>query len=394
MPDATTARSWLDTNRDNLVAAVTFAHDIGDDVHAIGLSLALARYLEIGGHYSQALDIHHCALAAATRAGHRPAQAFAHDHIATIYGRYGRFEDALAEARLALHLHSTGRDGVGETAPVAHTLTGIGAFSWMLRRYHEAEQYLDRALEVATRAEDYRSAASAAANLAGLYDCQGRLTDAIQIGERAVELFDRVGDRLGHGMSLGNVGIVYLTLGRPTEALTYFERSLDLFRQSNAPAFEARAVNNIANVLRELGQYTAARDRGLHALAMVREIGDKDGESTVLDDLGLTHQQLKDHELAAHSHRGALNLAISTGDRSREASAILGLGEVLAATGRWHEAHTHYTTAIAIAQAIEEPLLEARGHADLALAAAASGDARERQHWQHGLARDIREQRT
>ncbi|HEX6685235.1 MAG TPA: tetratricopeptide repeat protein [Candidatus Limnocylindrales bacterium] len=391
MPDSATARSWLDANRDNLVAASKLAHDIDSAAHSIGLSMTLARYLELGGHYSQALEIHGWAMSVAVRTGDKAAQAVLHDDIATIHGRCGLFEAALAEAHHALALRAG--DGVGEgngdadgDETSARTLTTIGAFNWMLRRYDDAARYLSRGLDAATRAGDYRTAASAASNLAGLHDCTGRIGEATEFGQRAVELSTRVGDSLGVGMALGNLGLVLRTQGRFTEALEHFERALGLFRDSNAPAFEARAVNAAATVLRELGDYAEARDRGLRALEMVREIGDRDGESMVLDNLGMAYQELGDLELAARSHADAFNLAVGTGDRSREASAILGLGEVLAATGQWHEAETHYAAALAIARSFDDPLLEARGHANLGLGAASRGDAAAaRDHWRRSL---------
>ncbi len=58
LADTVTARAWLDAQRSNLVAAAAHASACGWPGHTIRLAATLYRYLDTGGHYTEAVAIH------------------------------------------------------------------------------------------------------------------------------------------------------------------------------------------------------------------------------------------------------------------------------------------------------------------------------------------------
>ena len=63
--DTAAARAWLDAERTTLTAVCAYTASHGWLGHTTALATALFRYLDVGGHYPDALTIHTHALHAA-----------------------------------------------------------------------------------------------------------------------------------------------------------------------------------------------------------------------------------------------------------------------------------------------------------------------------------------
>ncbi|MGH3940535.1 MAG: hypothetical protein ACRDTG_18235 [Pseudonocardiaceae bacterium] len=88
--DRATALAWLDTERAALTAVCAYAATHGWPGHTIGFATTLVRYLEIGGHYPDAIAIHTHALQAARDIGDRSGEAHALTSLGTVHWRQGR----------------------------------------------------------------------------------------------------------------------------------------------------------------------------------------------------------------------------------------------------------------------------------------------------------------
>jgi DNA-binding SARP family transcriptional activator len=86
---ARAARAWLDAERPVLVAVAAHAAAGGWPGHAIGLSVALARYLDAGQHDADAAAIHGHAVRAARQAGDAAAQERALGDLGVAVARLG-----------------------------------------------------------------------------------------------------------------------------------------------------------------------------------------------------------------------------------------------------------------------------------------------------------------
>jgi hypothetical protein len=89
--DPATALAWLEAERANLVAtcAHTAAHGWPD--HTTRLATTLFRYLDVGGHYPDALAIHSHSRSAAAQTGDRTAEAHALTNLGGVHWRQGRY---------------------------------------------------------------------------------------------------------------------------------------------------------------------------------------------------------------------------------------------------------------------------------------------------------------
>ncbi|MCA1671304.1 MAG: tetratricopeptide repeat protein, partial [Actinobacteria bacterium] len=135
--DPATARAWLDAERVTLttVCAYTAAH--GWPVHTTGLAGTLFRYLEVGGHYPNAVAIHAHALNAARDTGDRTGEAYALTNLGAVYWRQGHYQRATECLQQALTLFRAIGDRVGE----ARALGNLGVVYGWQGHYGQAAEH-------------------------------------------------------------------------------------------------------------------------------------------------------------------------------------------------------------------------------------------------------------
>lgn len=120
--DTAAARVWLDTERITLTTVSAYTSARGWPGHTTGLATILFRYLEVGGHYPEAVAIHTHALHAARKAGDSAGEAHALTRLGVVYWRQGRYGKAAEHHQQALTLCRQ----IGHRGGEAEALNGIG----------------------------------------------------------------------------------------------------------------------------------------------------------------------------------------------------------------------------------------------------------------------------
>src|SRR5258708_36325226 len=103
---AAQALAWFGAERRVLMAVAARAQEAGFDTHAWQLAWALARFLNLQGHWHDWAVTEQVALAAAQRLGDRSAQALAHQRLGFAWTRLTAFDDAHAQLERALSLYT------------------------------------------------------------------------------------------------------------------------------------------------------------------------------------------------------------------------------------------------------------------------------------------------
>ena len=316
------ARAWLDAERPILLTMAAHAAARGWPGHATRLSAIVCRYLETGGHYTDAVAIHRHARHAARRAGDRHAEAHALNNLGIVDGRLGRYPQAAGHLRQALALFCE----AGDLSGAARALSNLGSGDWRQGRYQRATAH----------------------------------------HRQALALFRAAGDRLGEARALNGLGLVDWRQGSYPQAGRNFQRAFALYRELGDRSNEAHALANLGSVDWRQGRYQQAAGHLSQALALFREIGDRTGAATALTDLGTVACHQGHYQAAARHHRQALALFREIGERTGEAEALNGLGEVLLATGEPGQAQAQYAAAAVVASQIGDPHEQARAHDGLA----------------------------
>ena len=341
--DPPAARAWLDIERVTLTAVCVHTAARGWPGHTTGLATTLFRYLEVGGHYPDALVVQNHALHAARHAGDRTAEI--------------------------------------------HTLTNLGIVYWRLDSYPQAADHFHLALTLSREIGDRAGEAHALSNLGTVWQWQGHYPQAAEQHHLALALFREIGDRVGEARTLGRLGLAYRQQGHCQQATSHHQQALTLAREIGDRAGEAYALDQLGTVYWLQGHYSQAAEHHQQALILFRKIGDRAGEADALNNLGHVYRRQDHYPQAAEHHQQALTLACEIGYRGGEAMALNGVGEIHHATGHHDQAHAPHAAALTLASQIGDRYEQARAHNGLARTHHATGDPDQaRHHWRQALA--------
>jgi tetratricopeptide (TPR) repeat protein/DNA-binding SARP family transcriptional activator len=337
------ALAWLDAERSTLVPVTLHAAGHGWPEHATRLAATLFRYLDIGGHYPEAITIHSHARAAAQRTGDRAAEAAA--------------------------------------------LNWLGVVHWRQSRYQQAADHLRQALALFRQIGDPTGQARALHNLGTIYGYQGRYRESIGLYRQALAIYRETGDPVGMARTLNNLGLSEQRLGRYDLAARHHRQALSTAADVSARDLECLALSNLGTVSLRQGRYRQATSHLHRALAMSREAGYRNAEAEALARTGDLSLRQGHPEEATRHLREALALYRQLGSRSDEADALNSFGEVLLATGQPDHARAEYAAALGLAAQAGDKYQQARAHHGLGQARRAGGDpGGARRHWQQALA--------
>jgi tetratricopeptide (TPR) repeat protein len=279
--DGVTARSWLDAEMDNLIAAAHHAANQGRPDHTIQQSATLHRHLRTLGKYRDAQTLHRHALELARAAGSPEGEL---------------------EALIAL-----------------------GSVFRFVGQYASATKYLEQATEKARDIGSVVGEVRAATELGQVFYAQGAHSHAVKSFYRALDLAHSSRDCLGEAAALAGLGRVHFLQGRLTSAATCFEQTLEVAQQLHYPPGELDAMIGLAYVSCAQGQYGSAAACFERTLLLARSFGDLTGQLDALVGLGNTHRLQRQYDAAARYYDRVLQISRAIGDRHAELSALSGL---------------------------------------------------------------------
>lgn len=339
LSDPASATSWLEAELQNLALTAVFASAHGRSSYTIQLAQTLFRFLDVNGHYADALTINARAALAAEQDGDRVGEGHALTNRGLIFWRQGRNDAAVSDLTRAITLLRSARDRGGE----ARALDTLGLVHWRQGHYAEASAHFQRALVLFGEVGERFGEAEALDDIGLVYERQGHLEEARDYFTRAAALYGDLGDRAAQGYALMNLGVVQAREGRYEDAARHHAEALIRFRETGYRVGEALALMNIGAVERREGRYRVSADHYQQSLALLRDLGDRAGEAEALNGYGQTLHALGQYGLATTQHVTALALATESGDRYEQARAYRGLADSNPAT-----AHRHLTRALAL----------------------------------------------
>jgi tetratricopeptide (TPR) repeat protein/DNA-binding XRE family transcriptional regulator len=310
------AAAWLESERANLHAAVSYAATQKMPLHAIAIAAAMGGFLRARGHWDQAAEQYQTALIAARQAGDRPGQAGVLDELGLLQQLTSDYPAATATLAEAIGLF---RD-LGDLPGQAYALNHLGL--------------------VQVDTADYPAAAAS--------------------HRQALALARGAGDQLAEAVSLIDVGMVQLMTGDYQAATADYEQALSLVRNIGSAFDEADALCQLGAARRLAGDYPAAIACEHQALDLFHHLGDRLGQAWALDELGQVHQLTGDYPAAAACLAEAIELFRDLGDRHGQAKALNSLGELSLRTSAAQEARSHHAEALAIARELGTPVEQAR----------------------------------
>ncbi len=349
------AFEWLDTERANLHAAVSYAEASGHPRHAVAIPAAMASFLAARCHRDQGLVLHQQALAAARRAGDRPGQARALIDLCAFQGMTTDHRAGAATAQQALDLFRE----LGDRAGQAGALHCLGMLHRRAGDLPAAATSQQQALSLFRDVGHQLGLAVVLNELATVQSDTGDCPAAADSLRQALDIFRDLGHQPGQGDALAILGRVHRMAGDLPAAAAAQQQAQALYRDLGDQYNFAITLHELAIVDRLTGDHGSAAASQQQALSMFRDLGDRPCQAIVLNELGILHRVTGNYPAAADSHQHALRLYRDLGDRYGQAEALNGLGETLCRSSASHAA-LHHTQALAIARDLGIPQEEAR----------------------------------
>lgn len=197
-----------------------------------------------------------------------------------------------------------------DTGQRARIANDIGLIYKYKDQNDKALEYYQKALKLASAADDRHQVAILYDNIGGIYREQAQFSKAINYRKRALELFRQLDRKSNMAITLNNIGYIYLTLSMFDRAYEYLRESLDLRLEIGNEALLVRGYGNLARVLSNMGYYDKALIAYKKSLDYVAKMGNPIGESQILANLGNLYHILGDSEKSLEYYREALDLML------------------------------------------------------------------------------------
>ena len=275
-PELTSGRQqqWLDdleAAHDNLRAALTYLHSVGDAALALRLAGALWRFWLVRGHWSEGRDRLLEALQSEPAASAERARALI--GLGTLTQNLGDYALARTRFEEALDIWRA----LDNTEGVATALVNLGWIAFQLGDYRRACDLSAEGLTRHERAANTQGVILALNNLGFIAYYQGEYDKSRDFHHRIAELRRQLGDRRGLLFTLTHLTRAALQLGQYEEAETLISEARTLSEAVGDPQGKAYTLVIKARLLQETGDAQSGLPLAEEAIAIFRQIGDRFG---------------------------------------------------------------------------------------------------------------------
>ena len=376
LPDAEAGRTWLRSERPNLLAALRHATSHGRHERAVALTANLATLLRNDGPWSEALALHTDAIAAARSHGDRAGQAAALIQLGVVRNLTGDCQGALDALEHASQLYRE----LGNLLGQANALTQRGDIRGFVDDYPGAAHDLERALRLYRELGNLLGQANVLAGLGNIRRYTGDFPGAIPGLEQALRLYQQLDDRTGQGSVLISLGNARRLTGDFAGAARNLEEALRLNGYLGHQLGRANTLAELGELRRLTGDYPDAARYLEQGLQIYQDLGNRLGQANAQVWLGSVRQSTGDLPGAGQLLQAAIDTFRRIGSRGSEAWALNRYAAVISATGDLTHAEDLYLDALRLARETgqsddEAHALEGSGECHLGRGETAAGVA-------------------
>jgi predicted ATPase/class 3 adenylate cyclase len=321
----------LETEHENLRAALGWLRGQGDAAGAVRLAGALWRFWWLRGHIGEGRDELEAAIALSPGAepGDETSRATALDGagvLAETLGDYERARDLHAQALELSREH-------GDRTGIARALGNLGVLAFDEQDDDQATALLEESLGLARDLHDDHLVATALNDLAGVAFHRGDLRQAEALYQESLTLRRRIGSQSDVARALNNLGGVAHTMKAFDRVVALFEESLELYRETGDRWGAAGALNGLALAAIHQGDTAAAVAQFAESAELFRAAGDTRNAALALLSLADAEKETDDLDASAEHYRHAITGFQAVGEPSGVADGLAGLAGVLARKG-------------------------------------------------------------
>ncbi|MEU6573570.1 tetratricopeptide repeat protein [Streptomyces sp. NPDC046805] len=345
-PDAPAARSWLATERANLLATELHARSRGHHGAAARLAYAMAGFLNEECHWHDARTVLQHAADHWTQADEQAALCRTLLHLSAVHAHTARYREAAENGDRALRIARATGDAEAE----AEVLRTLGTLKWHQGDHRAALTLFQKSFAISARSGDSLDRARLHNNMAVTLLFLGEHDRALEHFEKSLSGFTEAGDHAALGKTLNNIGDLYMRRGDLDSARRSFEESLVFLEHSGNRYDRATVRGSLADSLTESGDITAALPLYQETLTEFRELGDRKSQADTLIGLGEAHRKAGAPEKAVRQLLDALDIARTIGAAHQEIQALHRIGQAHFDADRFDSAREHLEAAVSLAE--------------------------------------------
>lgn len=297
--------------------------EAGELAEARRLTARISSYLDRRGYYTELIRLNREIL-------DTEPDGSSMNWVALAYAHQTDLKNAAKWYKMALDISQ-------DIVQDAISYQGLGMIRLGQGEYDQAEENLQKALQIHIRQKDRQGEAAVLQALASIDMARKSGSGAKDKLERAARILEDLGDMMGEAAVLQEMANIDMMQGHYDSARPRLARSLQLAREAKDRAGEAVLLFNLADVDRERGELARAGEELGVALAISRELGDRKGMAASLHGLGMISAQAGEKETAAEHFREALQVYQELKDQPGEAGALFQLGALAVQMDRTQE---------------------------------------------------------
>jgi tetratricopeptide (TPR) repeat protein len=346
LPDFSQAKSWLDSERPNLVAAMRHAAEHGPTELTWRLAAVLTPYFYGGMYRSDWLEVAELGLQVAQKDGNRTAEAAMMHVLHRVHFAFGDYDMALDYGLRGRSLMPLAENPGTE----AEICKQFGHTYWLLGRLAESLDNFTRGRDLYRRIGNRVCELVCINGMALSYLDWGRLGAVLEHTSEVLVFHREVGARLCEAAALHIRALALTELGRFHEAIDDGVKALAMYHETGFRYNEASVLSCVAGAYRDTGRYPEALEYGHRALTLATEFNDTRGTSLAHTALAETHLILGQPDKASQHISEAVHISQSTGYRRAHVDALIGLATINHARGNHGDATQQANTALQMAR--------------------------------------------
>jgi predicted ATPase/DNA-binding CsgD family transcriptional regulator len=238
----------------------------------------------------------------------------------------------------------------------ARALSGNGVLAHYQGDYVRAEALCEEALELSRALGDPKGIAEAYTGLGLVRRTRGEYAEAERLFREALTVYEGLGEEEAIARMIDRLALHFVVTGDDDLARPLFEDSLERFRRLGDPHGIAGSLYGLA-VARPAGALATAKAQAEESLDILRRLGDRRTFGKVLWEVAEINADLGDAETAAGQFEEALTLFVEFGDRWFSVLVLESAAFLAAATGDREHAVRLLGSADTVLLTIDVPLL-------------------------------------
>jgi DNA-binding SARP family transcriptional activator len=367
------ALSWLDTERDNLIAAIQHAAEQGFRPLAVRLAYALYAYLFTHRLDDDWLSVARIGLAAAIEDDDLIGQGAIQLSVGHDRGFRGLYAESVEAYVVGVELCRRAGWRSGESMG----LVGLASAQFYLGQLADAMANTDAALAIATELGSLLDQARALVNLGYWQLIRGWLRRSARTSRRALDIYREMPYKRGWCIASDNHAMALRLFGQHDAALDILAAVADTAREVDSKHMQACALAHAAACHLDAGRLETAHACAEEALAVSRAGGDHDTLIDSLTVLGRVLTNLDRHTEADEYFSEVLAATTTSGFVVGRIDALIAQSELRVRQSRSREATTLASEALTLSTDHEYGLFTGRAHGALATALAGAGQLTE-----------------